>query len=156
MMRVHKKFCLLSLILLFVSAGLLVGGCSDDDSTTDDFLPNVTMSINALDFGEIPLDTFLIETVTIRNLLNENVTIERVTSTNEVFRVGGYFAGGNLFELEVPFTIEPNGARTLYIGFYPDAEGNFVGKVVIESTSETSGDETDLVDLQGVGLPDLE
>lgn len=150
MIKTRKDIKKFTIILLFC-LGLLLSGCSDDD--TDDILPNVVLSVNELNFEEVDLDAFRIETVTVRNLTNGNVIIERVTSTNDVFQVGGYFASNQLIELETPFTIEANGARTLYIGFYPDAVQAFVGKVVIESVTENSTrEETDLVDLQGVGI----
>lgn len=138
------------LLLLGLCVGLVFAGCSDED--TENILPNVALSINSLDFGQVDLDAFGLETVTVKNLTNENVIIERVTSTNDAFQIGGYFASNRLIVLETPFTIEANGARTLYIMFQPDAVGEYEGKVVIESRNENSSKkQTDLVELQGVG-----
>ncbi|PIE35145.1 hypothetical protein CSA56_05350 [candidate division KSB3 bacterium] len=135
-----------------VILGAILFGCSG--STTEDFLPNVTLSINALIF-EVPVDSFQIQTVTIKNLSTKNVTIERITSTNDdVFRVGGYFTNNELVELETPFAIEGNGARAIYIGFYPEEESEYQGKIVVESIDINSNSETDLLDLTGTGLPD--
>ncbi len=144
------------LLAIGVSFGMLLPGCSDDDNigTIDDILPNVSLSAPSLDFGTVTVETSSIKAITINNLTNGNVTIERVTSTNAVFLVGGYNTGGELVELELPFTIERNGARAIFVGFYPDEAQEYIGKLVVESSIAGSELETDLVDLKGVGLPD--
>jgi len=138
------------LLLSLMSFGVLLSGCSD--STTEDFLPNVSLSVTALNFRAIIGESDL-QTVTIKNLSRENVTIERVTSTNEVFQIGGYFLDGQLVPLDTPFTIEGNGARAVWIGFYPMETEEYKGKTVVESIDINSNRETDLVDLSGFGLP---
>ena len=153
-----RKNRIKTMIVLFVTGiclGALLTGCSDDD--TDSLLPNVVPSVSFLDFGEVTVGQFFVATVTISNLTSDNVTIERVTSTNEVFRVGGYFGSNQLIALETPFGIEANASRTLYIGFYPQQAQEYEGKLVIESTTDDSSEqETDLVDLLGVGVSNQE
>lgn len=140
--------------VLFVTGiclGVLLAGCSDDD--TDSILPNVVPSVISLNFEQIPVGQSPVATVTVNNLTSDNVIIERVTSTNDVFRVGGYLSNNQLVALETPFGIEANASRTLYIGFYPEQAQEYRGKLVIESVVEnTTQRETDLVDLLGVGV----
>lgn len=144
--------------VLFVTGiclGVLLAGCSDDDA--DSILPNVVPSVTSLNFEEVNVGQFFVATVTINNLTGGNVVIERVTSTNDVFRVGGYLSNNQLVALETPFGIEANASRTLYIGFYPQQAQEYEGKLVIESTTEDSSEqETDLVDLLGVGVSNQE
>lgn len=139
------------LLVTGICLGVLLAGCSDED--TEDILPNVVPSVTSLDFGEVAVGQSFVATVTINNLTGDNVIVERVTSTNAVFRVGGYFGNNQLVALETPFGIEANASRTLYIGFYPEQAQEYRGKVVIESAAEDASDEeTDLVDLLGVGV----
>ncbi len=139
------------LVIVGITFGAMFSGCSG--SPTEDFLPNVTLSINVLNF-RANVDSFQIQAVTIKNLSTGDVTIERVTSTNEVFRIGGYFTNNELVDLEMPFTIEGNGARAVYIGFYPNEEVEYKGEIVVESIDSNSNRETDLVDMTGIGFPD--
>ena len=150
----HKQtdYRKLTMVLLVVGIGLgfVVVGCSDED--TDDILPNVVLSIDALDFEQVEVGAFRVETVTVKNLTSGNVIVERVTLNQSGLSDRRLFGSNRLVELETPFTIESNGARTIYVGFYPDEANEYLGKVVIESLTEsTSKQETDLVDLQGVG-----
>ncbi|GAK59701.1 hypothetical protein U27_06686 [Candidatus Vecturithrix granuli] len=143
------------LLITGLCMGILLAGCSDED--TDSILPNVVLSLTSLNFGEVNVGQFFVATVTVRNLTSGNVIVERVTSTNDVFQVGGYFSNNQLIALEMPFSIETNASRTLYIGFYPQAEQQYEGKVVIESiTEDTSRQETDLLDVLGVGVSNQE
>jgi hypothetical protein len=84
------------------------------------------------------------------------MSIERVTSTNEVFQVGGYFIDGVLVPLETPFTIEGTGSRTVWIEFSPTEVTTYQGQLVVESVDNSFNPETDLVDLTGVGFPGAE
>jgi len=156
MIRLSKRLNVFSILLVIgVSFSVFLSGCSGDDDIAD-ILPDISLSVSSLDFGQVDVGSFFIETVSIRNLTNENVSVERVTSTNDAFRVGGYYTEGQLVDLEVPFTIEGDGSRTLYIGFYPDEAKEYIGKLVVESRAENSELETDLVDLQGLGSSDQE
>ncbi len=144
------------LLVIGVSFGMFLPGCSDDDNidTIDDIFPNVSLSASSMDFGTVLVEASSVKAITISNLTNGNVTIERVTSTNAAFLVGGYYTNGELITLELPFTIEGNGARAIYVGFYPDEAQEYIGQLVVESSIAGSELETDLVDLKGVGLPD--
>ena len=148
---------LIVLFILGISFGMLLSGCSDDDSGgIGDLFPNVVLSIDSLNFEQVEVRNSAFQTVTVKNLTTDNITVERVTTTNEAFPVGGFLTGGQLIPLELPFTIEPNGARTLYIGFYPTEVQEYLGKVVVESMNAvTSIRETDLVEVKGEGVLEL-
>jgi hypothetical protein len=149
-----KKFrnAALSVTMILLSAMVLLASCSSSDP--DDFFPDVSVSVTALNFRTI-VDKYELQTVTVKNLnSSENVVIERVTSTNEVFQIGGYFTDKELVPLETPITIEGNGARTIYVGFYPEEVTSYEGKLVIESLDASDNPETDLVTLNGVSLSD--
>lgn len=147
----YKPKLLFLLLIAGISFTAILFGCSS--STTEDFLPNVSLSVPALNFtATVGLSE--LQTVTISNLSNQNTSIERVTSTNEVFQVGGYSIDGILVPLETPFTIEGSGSRTVWIEFFPTEVATYQGKLVVESVDINRNRETDLVDLSGVGLPD--
>jgi hypothetical protein len=137
------------LFILGVSSGMFLTGCSKDEIN---IVPNVLLSVTTLDFGQVTVGQFFIQTVTIRNLNNTDVTVERITSTDAAFQVGGYFANGNLINLVVPFTIGANASSMLYVGFYPIEGKTYRATIVIESVDTNSRFETDLIDLQGIGL----
>lgn len=145
----RPKFLLL-LWIAGISFTVILSGCSS--STTEDFLPNVTISVPALNF-DATVGSSQLQTVTINNLSNQNMSIERVTSTNEVFQIGGFFSEGALIPLDTPFTIEGNGSRTVWIEFSPTEVTTYQGKLVVESVDSNFNRETDLVDLSGIGLP---
>ncbi len=143
------------LCVLGMSLGLLLTGCSDEDRK--DILPNVVLSLTSLDFGEVNVGQFFVATVTVNNVTGGSVIIERVTSTNNAFQIGGYYSNNQLIALETPFSIEANAARTLYIGFFPQTTQEHKGKIVIESITESSSrQETDLLDVLGVGVSNQE
>ena len=108
MLMFYKRCCLYSLFLILV-VGFIVSssGCTNEENGFD-ILPNITLSVTSLDFGQVNVGRFLIRTVTINNPSNEDVIVERVTSTNEGFLVGGYFVNNELIALVVPFVIEGN------------------------------------------------
>lgn len=137
-------------IALFISVISMLVGCSDSDDPISEFLSDISVSVSSLNFTAA-VNTSQFQTVTIKNLASENVTVERVTSTNTAFTVGGYVTDQNLIPLELPVTIEPSGARVIYIGFYPTKAETYVGKLVVESTDTQGELETDLIDLTGVG-----
>ena len=140
--------------IILLSAIALFTGCSGSD--TEDFFPDVSVSVVALNF-EATVDQYQLQTVTVKNLnANENVVIERVTATNESFQVGGYFADDQLVPLDTPITIEGNGARTVYVAFYPTDVTSYNGKLVIESLDSADNPETDLVELTGLGVAEPE
>ncbi len=134
---------------LLISCVGLLAGCSDSDSVSD-FLSDISLSVNALNFTAT-VNGNQFQTVTIKNLASENITVDRVTSTNVAFKVGGYVIDQKLVALELPVTIEPNGARVIYIGFYPTEATTSTGKLVVESTDTQGDPETDLIELTGVG-----
>ena len=142
--RLHWGF-----IMLICCAGMLAG-CSDSDDPISEFLSDISVSVSALNFTAA-VNTSQFQTVTIKNLASENVTVERVTSTNDAFTVGGYVTDQNLIPLELPVTIEPSGARVIYVGFYPTQADTYLGKLVVESTDTQGEIETDLINLTGVG-----
>ncbi|PID56378.1 hypothetical protein CSB45_11890 [candidate division KSB3 bacterium] len=145
---------LVRLTVLVSAAVAILTGCSSSD--TKDLLPDVSVSVTALNF-QVTVDEYQLQTVTVKNLNSrENVVLERITSTNEVFRVGGYFTDGALVPLETPITVEGNGARTIYIAFYPVEVGRHEGKLVVESRDSDDNPETDLVTLTGFGQPEAE
>ena len=154
-----RKYSQLKTAIMILVAGLCLGiflpGCSDDDDISD-YIPNVTLSITEMNFGEVTVDNFSVQTVTIKNLTNDNVTVERVTSTNgEIFRIGGYFSDNELIALETPITIESNGARVIYVGFYPEETTDYSGLIVVESATEgDSKIEEDTVKVKGTGIED--
>lgn len=137
-------------VALFISVISMLVGCSDSDDPISEFLSDISVSVSSLNFTAA-VNTSQFQTVTIKNLASENVTVERVTSTNTAFTVGGYVTDQNLIPLELPVTIEPSGARVIYIGFYPTKAETYVGKLVVESTDTQGELETDLIDLTGVG-----
>lgn len=151
MLMFYKRCCLYSLFLIVVGFTVSLSGCTNEENGFD-ILPNITLSRSELDFGEWKVGTEQIRPVTLNNPNNKDVVVERVTSTNEGFLVGGYFANGRLIELVVPFIIEGNGASTLYVGFYPREEKEYTGTLVIESRDADSGYETDIVNLRGIGV----
>jgi len=154
MITFYKRFRIYFFFLIFgVSFGVFLSGCVNDEDTIE-ILPNVILSVTTLDF-QANVGGFFIRTVTVSNPNNEDIIVERVTSTSEGFRVGGYFVNGELIDLTIPFTIERNGAVPLYVGFYPTEQKEYSGTLVIESRDANSGYETDLVDLRGIGLPEL-
>jgi hypothetical protein len=148
-MNRYRTFSYIVLLIVAVSVGSLLSGCSDEET---DILPNISLSITSLNFGAVTIGEFVIQTATINNLQNGDMVIERVTSTNTGFRVGGYYANGELVALALPFTIEEDAARTLYIGFYPTEAREYTGKLVIESVDDNDRAQTDLVNLTGLGL----
>jgi filamentous hemagglutinin family protein len=150
MLMFYKRCCLYSLFLIVVGFTISLSGCTNEENSFD-ILPNITLSVTSLDFGQVNVGRFLIRTVTINNPSNEDVIIERVTSTNESFLVGGYFVNNRLIDLVVPFVIEGNGAIPLYVGFYPEEEKEYTGTLVIESRDADSEYETDIVNLRGIG-----
>ena len=137
-------------VALFISVISMLAGCSDSDDPISEFLSDISVSVSSLNFTAA-VNTSQFQTVTIKNLASENVTVERVTSTNDAFTVGGYVTDQNLIPLELPVTIEPSGARVIYIGFYPTQADTYLGKLVVESTDTQGEIETDLIDLTGVG-----
>ncbi len=114
------------LLVARMSLGLLLTGCSDEDRK--DILPNVVLSLTSLDFGEVNVGQFFVATVTVNNVMGGSVIIERVTSTNNAFQIGGYYSNNQLIALETPFSIEANAARTLYIGFFPQTTRKNIGE----------------------------
>ena len=137
-------------VALFISVISMLAGCSDSDDPISEFLSDISVSVSSLNFTAA-VNTSQFQTVTIKNLASENVTVERVTSTNDAFTVGGYVTDQNLIPLELPVTIEPSGARVIYIGFYPTQADTYLGKLVVESTDTQGELETDLINLTGVG-----
>ncbi|GAK54278.1 hypothetical protein U14_05557 [Candidatus Moduliflexus flocculans] len=136
-------------VALIASLSMLAG-CSDSDNPISALLSDISVSVNALNFTAA-VNASQFQTVTIKNLATENVTVERVTSTNDAFKVGGYVTDQTLIPLELPVTIEPSGARVVYIGFYPTEAKTYVGKLVVEGTDTQGSPETDIVELTGVG-----
>ncbi|MCP4403103.1 MAG: hypothetical protein GY801_38075 [bacterium] len=152
--RTYTVKTLLSLMMILLSAGVFLSSCSSSD--TEDFFPDVSVSVSALNF-QVIVDEHELQTVTVKNLnSSDNVVIERVTSTNEFFLIGGYFADEELVPLDTPITIEGNGARTIYVAFYPTEAIIYDGKLVVESLDSADNPETDLVELNGVGLAEEE
>ena len=148
------RYTVLGVMMLLLSAVALLTSCSSSD--TEDFFPDVSVSVSTLNF-EATVDQYQLQTVTVRNLnTSENVVLERVTSTNEAFQIGGYFSNDELVPLETPITIEGNGARTIYIAFYPEEATTYEGKLVVESLDSSDNPETDLVELRGAGLPEAD
>ena len=135
--------------LLIACFGILAG-CSDSDDPISSFFSDISVSVNALNFTAA-VNSSQFQTVTIKNLASENVTVDRVTSTNDAFKVGGYVTDQSLVPLELPVTIEPSGARVIYIGFYPTEAKTYVGKLVVEGSDTQGSPETDIVELTGVG-----
>lgn len=154
MKTVDVKRCgvfVLVLVLGVLSGGLILG-CSDEDGS--DILPDLVLSTNSLEFGEINIDTSSVQTLALRNLSNETITVERVTVTDDIFVVGGYYyyTTGQLVELEVPFTIQETEPRTLYVRFTPTEAKEYTGTLIIESRDADLNIEKDLVDLSGTGV----
>jgi len=145
-----RQRCWLWKIVVFIGCIGLLTGCSDSDDPISEFFSDITVSVSALNFTAT-VNASQFQTITIKNLASENVTVERVTSTNEAFKVGGYVTDQNLIPLELPVTIEPAGARVVYIGFYPIEAKTYTGKLVIESTDTQGEPETDIVELTGIG-----
>lgn len=145
--RMKRQFWRVALLISVIS---MLAGCSDSDDPISEFLSDISVSVSALNFTAA-LNTSQFQTVTIKNLASENVTVERVTSTNDAFTVGGYVTDQNLIPLELPVTIEPSGARVIYVGFYPTQAETYLGKLVVESTDTQGEIETDLINLTGVG-----
>lgn len=151
----YKRYWMyLLFLMLVIGFEIVLSGCVADEDGFD-ILPNITLSVTSLEFSPITVESWEIRPVTINNPNNEEVIVERVTSTNQGFRVGGYYAGGRLIDLVVPFTIEGNGANILYVGFYPTEEKEYTGTLVIESRDANAEYERDFVDLRGIGLPDV-
>lgn len=146
----NRRGIFILLLIASVSLGIFFLGCSD---SSNDILPNLFLSVSSLDFGRVDIEVLnAVQTMTIRNLKSGNVTVERVTSTNPVFAVGGYYTDGQLINLEIPFTIESEGLRILYVGFYPRDLTEYDGKLVIESRDADSRLQTDLIALEGIGV----
>ena len=131
----------------------VLAGCSGSDSNDliSDFFSDISLSVNTLNFTA-NVNAYQVQTFTITNLGTTNMTIDRITSTNAAFRIGGYFTDEKLIELETPIVIEGKGARAVYIGFYPTEAKTYTGKVVVESTNANDAAETDLISLSGVGV----
>ena len=152
MLMFYKRCCLYSLFLiLVVGFTVSLSGCTNEENGFD-ILPNITLSVTSLEFRPTMVESWDIRTITVNNPSNKDVIVERVTSTSGVFRVGGYYAGGQLVDLVVPFTIERNGASILYVGFYPEEVKEYTGTLVIESRDADSEYETDIVNLRGTGV----
>jgi hypothetical protein len=148
-MRFNKLMCIWLEVCL---VGILLTGCKEETIT---ILPNLILSVTTLDFGSVTISTAsLIQTVTLNNPNERSVTVERVTTTNGAFQIGGYYSEtGELTPLIVPFTIPNTAASTLYIRFYPTETTDYTGKLVIESVDANARTETSLVDLEGIGIP---
>ena len=134
----------------------VLAGCSgsDDNDAIDsivDFFSDISLSVSALNFTA-NVNAYQVQTFTITNLGTANMTIDRITSTNAAFQIGGYFTDEKLIALETPIIIEGKGARAVYIGFYPTEAKTYTGKVVVESTNANDAAETDLISLSGVGV----
>ena len=154
MMTLDVKRCgvLWLVLVLSVFSGALFLGCSDEDN--EDILPDLILSTNSLEFGEIVVDTSSVLVLTVRNLSNDAITVDRVTITDTAFEIGGYYyyTTGQLVELEVPFTIAETEAKPLYVRFTPIEAKAYTGTLVIESKDADLNIEKDLVDLSGTGV----
>jgi len=87
--------------------------------------PQITASINSVDFGRIEVGATDFHTIIIRNLGTENLTVNDITVSGESFSLG------NMPTL--PAAIPPNRSETIKVVFSPATAGSFTGSLTLRS-----------------------
>ncbi len=154
--RMLKKIILCFILWILVSGQTEGGGgCGCSEDVTSPGERNIILSATSLDFEETAVGMFSIQPLIIGNLNEYDVTIQNVTSSNNVFRIGEFYSDSRLTPLTLPFTITGNSERTIYIGFYPQKPEEYSESLIIESVDVSEQEprvQTDTVDLSGVGV----
>jgi hypothetical protein len=104
------------------------------------YVPSLKIGATSLAFGNVPLNTSAIQSVTLTSTGTAPVTIGAATITGTAFSVSG---------ATLPLTVNPGQSATLSVQFDPAAAGSASGQLTITSNDKSGS--TVIISLAGTG-----
>ncbi len=106
--------------------------------------PNIAVSSDSLNFGELFMGATRVDTLIITNTGVDTLIVTDIISNNPDFSIG-----------RISFSLPPSESQEVFISFTPSSEGEILGELTISSNDVSDPDF--IVNLSGVGLiaPDI-
>ncbi len=133
--------CVRSLGMFALSFGLSISACNCDEGGLVDVKPELSVSAEALDFGDVPVGDLRLRGLKLKNLGGVELTFTQFTLTAE--------SGEFVFATSALAKLAPNEELDFNLVFEPRDQGLEMGTLVLEA-NDNKGPRT--ITLRGVGV----